>query len=140
MGVSGPVLLFDGECGLCVRCVKLLLSTDRRGRLRFAPLQGNAAQDFLLRRGLPTTDFDSMIFVSDWAQRFEAPPLFRTDALLAAGRAVGGAWRSLAGLRVLPRAWRDAVYRGVAKWRRRCFGLAGREALYANFDAKRFLR
>ena len=54
---AGPVLLFDGECGLCHRVVRGLLKCDRRERLRFAPLHGAAAQVWLRERGLPTTDF-----------------------------------------------------------------------------------
>ncbi len=140
MDVSGPVLLFDGECGLCGRCVRLLLVSDCRGRLSFAALQGEAAQQFLRERGLPTEDFDSAIFVSDWAQRLAAEPLFRTDALLAAMQEAGGFWWVVTWLRVLPGAWRDGVYRWVARWRKRFFGGGDGADLYAEFDGKRFLR
>ena len=50
----GPVLLFDGTCGLCNRCVRLLLRLDRRARLHFAPLQSAPAQAYLRTHGLPT--------------------------------------------------------------------------------------
>lgn len=139
MDVSGPVLLFDGECGLCVRCVRLLLVSDRCGRLRFAPLQGGTAQSFLRARGLPTEDFDSAIFVSDWVRRLEEAPLFRTDALLAAMRAVGGCWWLITWLRVLPGSWRDRVYGWVARWRRSVFGEGDFPALQSEFGRERFL-
>jgi predicted DCC family thiol-disulfide oxidoreductase YuxK len=137
MVAPGPVLLFDGECGLCVRCVRVLLATDRGGRLRFAPLQGRAAQEFLRERGLSTMDFDSAIFVSDWARRLEAPPLFQTGALFAAMRTTGGVWRLVAWLRFIPRKWRDALYLQVA--RRRVSGSGDVAALYEAFDPERFL-
>jgi predicted DCC family thiol-disulfide oxidoreductase YuxK len=139
MDVSGPVILFDGECGLCVRCVRLLLVNDRDGRLRFAPLQGGAAQIFLRERGLPTEDFDSAIFVPDWTQRFEAAPLYRTDALLAAMRAAGGVWRWVTWLRVVPRTWRDTAYRWVARMRRSVFGEGDFSTLQSEFGPERFL-
>ena len=132
--------MFDGECGLCERCVRLLLVSDRRGRLRFAPLQGEAAQQFLHERGLPTEDFDSAIFVPDWTQRLEVAPLYRTDALLAAMQEAGGIWRTVTWLRVLPGAWRDGAYRWVARWRKRFFGAGDVAVLVAAFEAKRFLR
>jgi predicted DCC family thiol-disulfide oxidoreductase YuxK len=122
MNPSGPVLLFDGECGLCVRCVQALLQADGRARLRFAPLQGVPAQEYLRERGLPATDFDSIIFVPDWARRAVEAPRFRTDALFAALAVVGGIWYPFSWLRVLPKAWRDGVYRLVARSRRRLFG------------------
>jgi len=139
MDVSGPVLLFDGECGLCVRCVRLLLKADRRGRLHFAPLQGGAAQEFLRERGLATADFDSAIYVQDWARRRETVLRFRSDALLAAVREVGGVWRFIAWLQVLPQTCRDGFYRWVARGRRRVFGVDDAEALYTEFGFEQFI-
>jgi predicted DCC family thiol-disulfide oxidoreductase YuxK len=140
MGVSGPVLLFDGECGLCVQCARLLLKADREQRLRFAPLQGGVAHDYLETRGLPTADFDSVVFVPDWARRLEMGPLLRSDALLGALHAIGGRWRLFSGLRIFPRMWRDAGYRVVAKWRRRVFGEGDVAILYKDFGPERFLK
>ena len=121
--VSGPVLLYDGECGLCNRVVRLLLRLDRHGGLRFAPLQGSAGQEYLRRHGLPVADFDSMIFVPDWATRDRPEHLQRTEAAIAALRVIGG-WRAalLAWIRYLPASWRDALYKLVARSRYRVFG------------------
>jgi predicted DCC family thiol-disulfide oxidoreductase YuxK len=120
---SEPVLFFDGECGLCNRIVRLLLRLDRRGTLRFAPLQGPNAQAYLRHHGLPLTDFNSLIFVPNWATRERPEFLFRTDGAIAALRAVGGVRATvLAWVRFLPAAWRDALYKLVARWRYRLFG------------------
>lgn len=117
-----PVLLYDGECGLCNGIVRLLLRSDRQGRLRFAPLQGAAAQGYLRARGLPTTDFDSLVFVPDWEAPERSAPRLRTDGVLAAAAEVGGGWRLVAWLRVLPVWLRDALYRLVARSRHALFG------------------
>jgi len=120
---TGPVLLFDGECGLCQRVVRRLLRLDHRARLRFAPLQGPAAQAFLRTHGLPATDFDSLVFVPDWAGRDSPEFKLRTAGAIAALRVCGGVGRVLAGgLAMFPAAWRDAGYRLVARWRHRVFG------------------
>lgn len=124
MEPSGPVLLFDGECGLCSRCVGLLLALDRKRRLKFAALQGSAAQAFLRERGWSTTDFESAIFVADWSRRGELAAAFKTDALLAALVALGGLWRLAAVVRFVPRGWRDGFYAWVARRRRKIFGPA----------------
>lgn len=118
----GPVLLFDGECGLCMRCVRWLLTLDRRKRLKFAPLQGETAQTYLRLRGMPGDDFDSAIFVADWARREELAPVFKTDALLASLAVVDGLGRVVYCLKMLPRNWRDAVYDWVARRRFQLFG------------------
>jgi predicted DCC family thiol-disulfide oxidoreductase YuxK len=134
------VLLFDGECGLCARVVRWLLRIDARGGLRFAPLQGPAAQEFLRMHGLPAADFDSLVFVPDWSRRDDmaAEFLVRTDGVNAALRAVG-ATRRAALLAWWPRAWRDAGYRLVARWRHRMFGPPRAAALARPEWATRFL-
>lgn len=127
---AGAVLLFDGECGLCQRVVRVLLRLDRRGVVRYAPLQGPAAQAYLRAQGLPTEDFDSLVWVADWTRRGPAVGagagpgfLLRTDGAIAALRAVGGLGRVLAAvLAVVPPSWRDAGYCGIARCRYRIFG------------------
>jgi predicted DCC family thiol-disulfide oxidoreductase YuxK len=123
-GSTGPVLLFDGECGLCNRVVRLLLRLDRKGRLRFAPLQGMSAQNYLRVHGLPTVDFETIIYVPDWSRRDRPQFLLRTAGVIAALRAVGGGTaRMLAALLALfPTRLRDAGYRLIGAWRHRFFG------------------
>lgn len=118
---SSPVLLFDGECGLCNRVVRALLRFDRLGTLRFAPLQSPAAQEFLRAHGLPADDFETLVFVPDWSQRAGKEFLLRTDGAIAALRAVGATRRATL-LALAPRAVRDAGYRLVARWRAKVFG------------------
>lgn len=121
--ISGPVLLFDGECGLCNRLVRILLWLDRGGRLRFAPLQGLAAQTYLRVVGLPTEDFETLVFVPEWDRREGKSFLLRTDGVIAVLRAAGGPAGILAGvLAVFPAGWRDAGYRLVARCRHWIFG------------------
>ncbi len=120
--ISGPVLFFDGECGLCHRFVLWLLRRDSRGVLRFAPLQGEVAQSYLRAHALPTEDFDSLVFVPDWAGRERREFLLRTDGALAAARVVGGLGAVVAWVQVFPQAWRDGIYRVIARSRYRIWG------------------
>jgi predicted DCC family thiol-disulfide oxidoreductase YuxK len=117
---TGPVLCFDGECGLCQRVVRRLLRLDRRGVLRFAPLQGAAAQAYLRAHGLPTEDFSTLVFVPDWPAGAEKC-LLRTDGVIAALRAAGRPGLA-AVLAAVPRGLRDAGYKVVARLRYRLFG------------------
>jgi predicted DCC family thiol-disulfide oxidoreductase YuxK len=120
---SGPVLLYDGDCGLCDRVVRVLLRLDAAGALRFTSLQGPDAQEFLKARGLPTSDFSSLVFVPDWSRRGTGPYELRTRGVIAALRLTGRRGRTLAGiLSVVPGPVRDAGYRLVARWRRGLFG------------------
>ena len=117
-----PVLLFDGECGLCQRTVRLLLRFDRQARLRYAALQSPPAQRYLRAHGLPTADFDSMVFVPDWDDPLGSAPVLRSTGALAALAALGGIWRTAEWLRLIPAPLRDALYRLVARTRYALFG------------------
>jgi predicted DCC family thiol-disulfide oxidoreductase YuxK len=120
---GGPVLLYDGECGLCNRAVRLLLRLDRRGVLRFAALQSAPAQEFLRAHGLPTEDFSTMVLVPDWARRSEKRFALRTDGVVGALWMCGGVGRPLAAfLHMIPRIVRDAGYRFVSRTRYKFFG------------------
>lgn len=116
------VLFYDGQCGLCNRVVRLLLQTDRAGRLRFATLQSAPAQAYLRQQGLPTQDFDSLVFVPDWERPHPGAYQLRTDGALAAAALVGGVWRLVTWTRILPAWLRDPFYRLVARTRYALFG------------------
>ena len=141
MPTSLPVLLFDGECGLCNRLVRWLLRIDRRGQLRFAALQSQAAQNYLRSVGLPTQDFDSLVFVPDWNNWNAAAPRLRTDGALSALALVGGGWTWLAKvLRCAPAPLRDVIYRLIARFRYRLFGAYKPTPLPNPSWANRFLK
>jgi predicted DCC family thiol-disulfide oxidoreductase YuxK len=137
--MANPVLLYDGDCGLCNRLVRLLLRSDRAGRLHYAPLQGAAAQGYLRAQGLPTEDFDSLVFIPDWEKPAQGAYLLRTDGALAAAAVVGGGWRMITWLRVLPGGLRDFGYRLVARFRYALFGQYRPTPLPDPTWARRFL-
>jgi predicted DCC family thiol-disulfide oxidoreductase YuxK len=118
--IAGPVLLYDGECGLCHVVVRLLLRLDCSGRLRFTKLQGAFAQATLRRLGLPTENFDSIVYLPEAGG---AEYRLRTDGVIGVLRLLGGFWSGVgAAFAVVPSGWRDAAYLGVAKVRYRIFG------------------
>ena len=120
--VRRPVLLYDGECGLCNRFVRTLLRADRAGRLHYAPLQSEPAQHYLRAQGLPARDFDSLVFVPDWDDPTPGAYQLRTTGALHAAVEVGGLWRVVAWLRFVPAGLRDPFYRLVARIRYALFG------------------
>ncbi|MAH65379.1 MAG: thiol-disulfide oxidoreductase DCC [Phycisphaerae bacterium] len=129
---SPPTTLFyDGECGLCHRCVAWFLRHDRNSTLRFAPLQGETYAG--LERPRPD-DLSTMVVLDTRGLRTES------DAVLAALHAVGGVWSLVAGLgRMIPRPLRNAVYRYVARRRLGWFGPADACRLPGDGAEDRFL-
>lgn len=117
-----PVLLYDGECGLCNAVLRFLMREDLTGRLHYAPLQSAPAQDYLRRHGMNTDDFDSIVFIPDWNDQATARHQLRTNGVLAALDEIGGVWRLASFIRVIPAPWRDPLYKIVARLRYRLFG------------------
>jgi predicted DCC family thiol-disulfide oxidoreductase YuxK len=122
MSAANPIILYDGVCGLCNRLVQFLLKHDREGRLRFASLQSDFAAKVLGRHGIDPTDLDTVHVIVNHDQPDERV-LQRSDAILRAGRELGGFWGASSSFaRVVPRPLRDVVYRLVATNRYRMFG------------------
>jgi predicted DCC family thiol-disulfide oxidoreductase YuxK len=122
MSTAGPILFYDGVCGLCNTLVQFLLKHDKHGRLRFASLQSDFAEKVLRRHGFDPKDLDTLHVVENYEQPNERL-LQRSDAVLRAGRELGGHWSVLAAIaKIVPRSLRDIAYRFVAQNRYRAFG------------------
>ena len=113
-------ILFDGVCNLCNGFVQFIIRHDAAGRYRFAALQSEAGQALLLAHGMAPTilaaDPDSVLLLSG-GQLYS-----HSTAVLRIARGLGGVWRLAALGGVLPRAWRDGIYRFIARHRYRWFG------------------
>ncbi len=110
------LVLYDGECGVCQRGVQVLLRLDRKGRLRFAPLQGDAAADLRNRHADVLSGVDSLVLVQGLGTAEESIYL-RSTAAIRSVVTIGGAWRLAVLLLLIPRRWRDAVYNWIARRR-----------------------
>jgi predicted DCC family thiol-disulfide oxidoreductase YuxK len=118
---SNPIVLYDGVCGLCNRLVQFLLKRDTHDRFRFASLQSEFANNLLTQHGLDPQDLDTVYVVRDYGQPDERL-LARSDAILFMLKQLGGLWKVMGVGLVLPQAFRDAVFRIVARNRYRIFG------------------
>ncbi len=128
---GGPILFYDGDCGLCARAVQWVLKRDARGDFRFAPLQGTTYAS--LDRERPR-DVSTMVLLDG------TELLTESDAALRIARRVGGLWGALATIGgIVPRSLRNAIYRAVAKRRHRWFGHADACRLATAEERARFL-
>ena len=118
--MGSDLVLYDGDCGLCDRAVRFLLTRDRRARLRFASLQSDWARWALARRALPAAREDSMHVVADLGTSRERL-LLRSGAALHLCGVLGFPWSLLRVFRLVPAPLRDLLYRFVARNRRRWF-------------------
>ena len=137
-----PVLLYDGECGLCTRSVQTILDVERVPSVRFAALQGDTGQALLRRHPVAPLEgpFESLILVTDHAGPRERVAQ-QWDAVCGIGRRMGSPWRVLARLGQLfvPRTLANLGYDLVSKNRMRVFGPATQCKLPTPEQRARFL-
>ncbi|MCC5807119.1 MAG: thiol-disulfide oxidoreductase DCC family protein [Opitutales bacterium] len=110
------VLLFDGVCNLCNGAVDFILRRERAPRLRFASLQSDYARRLLAGSDVDPERLETLVFVRG------GEVFVRSDAVFAVCGELRAPWRWLRFLRVLPRRFRDRLYRCIAGRRYRWFG------------------
>ena len=112
---DAPILFFDGVCGLCNHSVDFVLRHDRRGTIRFAPLQGQTAAKLLPEAD--TRNLNSVVFQARGLTHRQS------TAIVSLLGEMGGVWSLLGVLLWLgPSPLRNLGYRIVAKVRYRMFG------------------
>ncbi len=111
------VLFFDGDCGFCSASVRWVLRLDKRGRVFFAPLQGELAVRLGLAGHAAETG-GTMVLLRE----SDGILLTRSDAMLELARALGWPWRLALVAAIIPRRWRDCVYQFIADHRGRLSG------------------
>ncbi|RZK56319.1 MAG: thiol-disulfide oxidoreductase DCC family protein [Hymenobacter sp.] len=120
MSAPAPaIILFDGVCNLCHGFVQFVVRHDAPGRFHFAALQSEAGQALLQASGqsVPTSpDPESVVLIADGQVYTHSTAVLRIVGQL------GGIWQLAAVGWLLPRTWRDALYRYVARHRYRWFG------------------
>jgi predicted DCC family thiol-disulfide oxidoreductase YuxK len=128
-----PIVVFDGYCAMCSGFARFVLRHDRRGVFRLAPAQSALGRALYIHYGLDPLDYETNILIEDGVAWFKAEGSMRIAERL------GFPWRLVTVLRVLPRAWREALYDLVARNRLRIFGR--REVCYVSDPhyADRFL-
>lgn len=115
MPTGHPIILFDGTCAFCDRTVRLLNRLDRRDRLRYAPLESDAAVYLFQTYDVPES-VDSIVLI------YEGKARVQSAAAVAICRLLGFPWSLAVVLKIIPRPILDAAYRFVARHRYRVFG------------------
>ena len=110
------VVVYDGHCHLCSGWVRFFERHRVQPPFLLTPMQSPAGRDLLTQYGIDPDD-PSTFLVLDRGRPFTA-----SDAVIHVIAAVGGAWRLVQAAHLIPRAWRDAMYRVLARNRYRWFG------------------
>lgn len=116
MSDARPIILFDGICVLCTANARFVLRHDRHGHFRLASVQSEAGRALCERFGVDPVNPDTMLVIEGVRARRDS------DTVLAIAEGLGWPWRAAGVLRMIPRGWRDAAYRRIARDRYRLFG------------------
>jgi predicted DCC family thiol-disulfide oxidoreductase YuxK len=133
MGGGGPIVFYDGVCGLCNRSVQFILRRDKALVFRFAALQSDFAQKTVAAHGGDAANLDTM-YTLDGGKLY-----MRSRAILQALKHLPR-WRMFARIvGIFPTLLLDFFYRVVARTRYRIFGRLDACAVPRPEDRARFL-
>lgn len=115
MTTQNPVILFDGVCKLCNGTVDFILKHDHKKLFRFAPVQSEAGQRMFRQFQIPV-ETDSVILIKSNKVCIES------DAAIEIARMLPFPWKMGIIFKIIPKNFRDTVYRWIAKNRFKWFG------------------
>lgn len=111
------IVFFDGVCNLCNASVQFLLNRDKKGKLKFASLQGENGKLLCAKLAQNAPLPDSIIL------SLNDTIYIKSEAALQIARILGGAYSILFFLaKPIPLFIRDKVYDFIAKNRYAWFG------------------
>jgi predicted DCC family thiol-disulfide oxidoreductase YuxK len=122
---------------MCSESVQIVLKNDRRGTLRFAPLEGDFGTRVMARHP-QLRSVDSMIWVEQDSSGAERV-VIRSSAALRIAAYLGGIWRAALIGYVLPTPVRDGLYNFVARHRHQIMGSRDACVVVAPEQRERFL-
>jgi predicted DCC family thiol-disulfide oxidoreductase YuxK len=109
--VRPATIVIDGDCGLCQRAAAYGMGKGRPGMLRFVARRDTEGILLLDRFGLGEAAADTMVAVV-------GPRVYlRSAAVVQVAKRLRGWHRMESAVWLVPKPWRDAGYRFVAKRR-----------------------
>jgi predicted DCC family thiol-disulfide oxidoreductase YuxK len=113
---ASRALVFDGYCHVCSGWARFLARHPSEPPFSLIPMQSAAGKQLLARHGIDPDD-PATFLVLDGGRAFT-----ESDAAIHVVAVIGGIWQTMLLARLVPRAWRDRLYRLLARNRYRWFG------------------
>ncbi len=126
--------VMDAQCSLCARGAAWIARHDKAEEFTIIPMQSELGSALLRHYGMDPSDPTSWLYLE------EGRAYSSLDAFIRTGARLGGIWKGLGVLRVLPTPVQDYLYRAVARNRYRVFGKADLCSLPNPDVQKRLLR
>lgn len=116
MDSEKTILFYDGHCLMCSSLVQWVLKKDTAGKIHFAALQDVNFTEFLKQAPAAIRDADSVILFHN--ERF----YHYSSAIIKLYALFGFPWSAMVVFKIVPVFIRDAVYRLIARYRKKWFG------------------
>ena len=116
MSPFSRIMVFDGYCNVCTGWTRFMLRHPISPPFTLIAMQSDAGRTLLSAQGIDLED-PSTFLVFD-----QGRVLRESDGAIHVMASLGGVWRMAHALRVIPKRWRDALYRLLARNRYRWFG------------------
>ena len=110
-----PLILFDGVCNYCNSMVKFAIRNDKKGKLKFAPLQSTIGETLRNQYKIPA-EIDSVIFIDN------SKVYTYSDAALLICKYLDWPAKMLYAFIIIPKFIRQPIYKWIAKNRYKWFG------------------
>jgi predicted DCC family thiol-disulfide oxidoreductase YuxK len=110
------LVVFDGVCVLCSGFARFILKRDKTFAFRLTTAQAPLGQALYRHYGLDPSEFESNLVLAD------GRAYAKLDTVAVVAARLGGPWRALALLHLLPRVLGDWVYDRIARNRYALFG------------------
>lgn len=115
-GGTGQLMVYDGYCHLCSGWADFMSRHPAAPPFVHLTMQSDTGRALLARYGIDPDD-PTTFLILDGRQ-----VLTDSDAAIHVMETIGGPWRSIVVARMIPKRWRDALYRLLARNRYRWFG------------------
>jgi len=109
------ILLFDSGCKLCNSSIKFVTKGDPQQKIKQIALQSTQGQEILAVQPY-LLDVNSIILIVNDKVFIES------DAILQIAQHLSFPYKLLVAGIIVPKKWRDAIYRWIAKNRYKWFG------------------
>jgi predicted DCC family thiol-disulfide oxidoreductase YuxK len=110
------VVVFDGHCYVCSGSVRFMKRHPSEPPFELVPMQSARGRALLVEHGIDPDD--PMTFLVLDGKKV----LTQSDGVIQIVATLGWPWRIAAAGRILPKAWRDWLYRLLARNRYKWFG------------------
>ena len=109
-------VVFDGYCYVCSGWVRFMKKHRVEPQFELLPMQSERGRELLVQHGIDPEDPMTFLVLDG------SKALTESDGAIHIMTVLGGMWRLAGAGRILPKSWRDWLYRLLARNRYKWFG------------------